>query len=145
MEILSKQGVITPDDDKTNITIAFNVPAGTKKLSVEYSYFPKEVADKAAANNAIAKAMKKYDVSFANPEAFLPVKNLVTLSFDECGKYRGACHRQAQKQSIIIAEDNSTPGIVNRPLEPGEWDVVLNVHYAGCDINYSITINEEVE
>jgi hypothetical protein len=75
----------------------------------------------------------------------MPVFNLVTLSFDENGEYRGACHRQPNNQTIIIADNNSTPGILNRPIKSGEWDVILNIHYAGCDIDYKIEIDGEVE
>ncbi|MFR5875356.1 MAG: hypothetical protein ACLUFN_02575 [Eubacterium sp.] len=145
MIIFSKQGKITEHDDKTNIVLEFTVPNGVKKLTVTYSYNPKEVEDKALARKAIANGMNKYGVNFANPEAFMPVKNLVTLSFDENGEYRGACHRQPNNQTVIIAESESTAGIFNRPIQPGKWDVMLNVHFAGCEIDYNIEINGEAE
>lgn len=140
MLILNKSAVISEKDDKTNIKLDFTVPQGVKALKVEYSYSPKEVENKALANKAVVASMKKYNVTFANPEAFYPVKNLITLSFDENGKYRGACHRQPNKQTVIIADKDSTPGIFNRPIEAGEWDVVLNVHFCGCEVKYNITI-----
>lgn len=145
MIIFSKQGRITEQDDKTNISFDFTVPDGIKKLTVKYSYSPKEVEDRISANRAIVSGMKKYGVSFADPEAFMPVKNLVTLSFDENGGYRGACHRQPNKQTVIISESGSTPGILNRPIKAGNWDIMLNVHFAGCDIDYSIEIDGEAE
>ena len=75
----------------------------------------------------------------------MPVKNLVTLSFDENGEYRGACHRQPNEQTVIIAESGSTAGILNRPITAGKWDVMLNVHFAGCDIDYTIEIDGEAD
>ena len=145
MNILSKAGTITPEQDKTNISLDFNVPEGVKRLKVEYSYSPKEICDRSTANALIVSAMKKYDIGFANPEAFLPVKNLITPSFNECGEYRGACHRQANRQTIIISDSDSTPGIINRPLKAGNWDIVLNIHFVGCSVDYSIEIYGEVE
>lgn len=145
MQIFSKSGVITPANDKTNIKLSFSVPAGVKKLVVKYRYNPKMVEDRADALSIVNKGLSKYGASFINPENVLPVKNLVTLSFDENGKYRGACHRHPNEQTVIIAESNSTPGIFNRPVENGEWDIVLNVHYVGCDVNYEIEIDGEDE
>jgi hypothetical protein len=143
MVIFSKEGKISNQQDKTNIKLNFNVPQGIECLTVKYSYNPKTVDDTAIANKIISEGIKKYNINFANVEAFLPVKNLVTLSFDENGSYRGACHRQPNEQTIKIAEKNSTAGIINRKIEAGEWDVVLNVHFAGCTINYSIEIEGE--
>lgn len=143
MEIYSKSGRITPAEDKTNIRLDFTVPDGTKKLIVKYHYSPKDVEDEKVACQLIYNGMQKYNMDVANVTSFMPVHNLVTLSFDECGKYRGACHRQPNDQTVVIADKDSTPGIFNRPIKAGVWDVVLNVHFAGCDIDY--TINVEVE
>lgn len=145
MNLFSQSGIITPSMDKTNVVLNFNVPQGIKSLTVKYSYNPKEVENKDLAYNCITKAMQKYDVGFANPEAFLPVKNLITLSFDECGTYRGACHRQPNNQTVYIASSHSTPGILNREIQCGEWCVVLNIHFVGCDVNYNIDIDGEVD
>lgn len=145
MRIFSQSGVIMPQQDKTNIAFNFNVPEGVKRLKIEYSYSPKEISDRSTANSLIVSAMKKYDIGFANPEAFLPVKNLITPSFNECGEYRGACHRQANCQTIIISNSDSTPGIINRPVKAGNWDIVLNIHFVGCPVNYSVEIDGEVE
>lgn len=145
MHIFSAEGKVTPAQDKTNIPLAFTVPEGVTKLIVEYQYTPKFVEDQHQAALAITNGLKKYNVDVINASSFLPVPNLVTLSFDENDKYRGACHRQPNEQVVTIANRDSTPGIHNRPVQPGSWQIVLNVHYAGCDINYSININGEVE
>lgn len=145
MQIFSINGRITPADDKTNIKHIFSVPNGVKRLIVEYAYSPKDVENENIASKQIADNMAKYGMNVTNVSSFMPVHNLVTLSFDENGEYRGACHRQPNKQTVIIASEDSTPGIFNRPIAAGEWDVVLNIHYAGCDIDYSLTITGEVE
>lgn len=143
MIIFNKKGRITPADDKTNIRLNFTVPDGATKLIVKYHYSPKDVEDEKTACQLIYDGMKKYNMDVANVTSFMPVHNLVTLSFDECGVYRGACHRQPNDQTVIIANENSTPGIFNRPVKAGEWDVVLNVHFAGCDIDYTISVEVE--
>ncbi len=140
MILLSQNGIITESDDKTNIILEFIVPKNINKITVNYSYSPKTIEDNAKAASAVSKGIKKYGINPVNASSFLPVKNLVTLSFDECSEYRGACHRQPNEQSIIICKNESTPGIINREIKEGIWHAVLNVHYAGCKINYNIEI-----
>ena len=140
MNLLSVRSRISPSLDKTNIIHKFTVPQGIKSLVVQYEYNPKTVENKELAGNAIVEGLRKYKVEVADVTSFLPVKNLVTLSFDENGEYRGACHRQPNKQTVVIAEQGSTPGIFNRSVNSGEWQVVLNLHYVGCDIDYIIDI-----
>lgn len=143
MNLLSIKDKISPSQEKTNITHPFTIPNGINKLVVKYEYTPKTVENQENALNAIVNGLKKYDVDVANAQSFLPINNLVTLSFDENGEYRGACHRHPNKQEINIAAQNSTKGIINRPVEAGEWDVMVNVHYVGCDVCYSIEIEGE--
>lgn len=145
MQLLKISGIINECDDKTNISHSFSVPENTKKITVNYSYSPKTVENKTLAEQEIAQAMKKYNIRFADPASFLPVKNLVTLSFDENNQYRGACHRQPNEQTIVISETNSTPGIINRKIQSGQWKIVLNVHFAGCEIKYNLEIEGEEE
>lgn len=144
MLIFSKEGKITAKDDKTNIVIPFTVPENIRKLTVSYSYSPKTVGEETA-KRYVTENMRKYGVKLTDINLFLPVKNLIPLSFDENGKYRGACHRQANEQKVIICEKDSTPGILNRPVTKGEWDIVLNVHFAGCDIDYKISVEGDEE
>ena len=140
MLLFEKHGIITDADDKTNVSFTFDVPEGVNMLKVKYSYNPKEVEYQAQAHHLVEEAMHKYGIQNYDIEAMMPVKNLITLSFDENGEYRGACHRQPNRQLITIAEKDSTPGIINGPIQAGKWHIVMNVHYAGCNINYSIEI-----
>lgn len=144
MLIFFKKGVITRKEDKTNIILPFSVPDGTKSLVVNYRYSPKTVEDEEEALRFLKEGREKYKTDFSFEE-FKEVKNLITLSFDECGKYRGACHRQPNRQTVIITEEGSTYGIEDRPIEPGEWDVMLNCHFVGCDVKYEIAVEGEVE
>lgn len=143
MKVLSVKGKVSEKNNKTNISHGFSVSENAKKLVVKYSYFPKEVEDEGQALKLINEGLEKYGEKSENPAEFLPIRNLLTLSFDENGKYRGACHRHPNKQIIYISDKNSTPGIINKPIEGGEWNAVLNIHFVGCEVEYSIEIEEE--
>ncbi|MBR7060689.1 MAG: hypothetical protein IKI34_03035 [Eubacterium sp.] len=142
MKILSYKGKVNENQSKTNISHNFSVSDNAKGLIVSFSYSPKDVEEKTALK-LIEDGLKKYEEKCDNPSDFLPIRNLLTLSFDENGKYRGACHRHPNEQIIRISSENSTPGIINKEVESGEWNAVLNVHFAGCEIEYSIEIEEE--
>lgn len=144
MLIFSKSGKLTVKDDKTNVILPFYVPSETKKLIIHYSYSPKLVEDERLSLRYLEEGRKKYETDFSFDE-FREVKNHITLSFDECGEYRGACHRQPNEMTVIIAEKDSTPGVENRKIKSGEWDIMLNVHFIGCDVNYSISVEGESE
>ena len=141
MTILKKSGMITEKDHQTNLVIPFSVSPKATELTVRYSYHPKTVEDRKKALELLSDCAEKYEVNADDLSALLPVNNLVTLSFDDPDGYRGACHRQANEQIIMIGE-HSTPGILNRKIISGQWDVVLNIHFAGCPINYSVEIAE---
>lgn len=139
MSIFSHSGIVTPQDDKTNIVLPFTVPEGVTALDVCYSYTPKTLENREAAEAAVRACMAKYGVPLTDINDYLPVNNLLTLSFDDPVGYRGACHRQPNEQQIHIGMD-STPGILNRPVIAGAWRIVLNAHYIGCDVGYHITV-----
>lgn len=144
MLIFEKSGRISPAQDKTNIPLEFTVPKGIDKLIIEYSYFPKKVYD-ANARELLEKSIEKYlgEGSGAVPEDFMPVNNLITLSLDENGCYRGAAHRQARIQRHEIGEDFASPGFLKGKISAGIWRVVLNVHCCVCDVSYMIRITGE--
>ena len=144
MELFTKCVVLTPSQSKTNILFDFEVPGGVKALRVEYKYSPKYVENKEKSVEMISLAAKKYGEEIKSFDDLLPLSNLVTLSFDDCNGYRGACHRHPNEQSIYISSEASTPGIINSPITQGMWSVTLNVHFVGSDeVEYSIKIEGE--
>lgn len=146
MLLFNVQGKITVDDDKTNIIHRFDVPENIKSLKIKYSYSPKTVEDKETAVRLVRDCLEKYDEKpDGKIESNLPVKNLITLSLDDSTSYRGAAHRQASEQEHIISEDYASPGFIKGKIIDGEWKIVLNVHYVGCDVDYEISIDGEVE
>lgn len=143
MIVLEKSGVITPDMDKTNIQFEFDLPGDVSAVIIDYSYSPKTLENEDEALRLISAALKKYEGAECgkDPHDFLPVNNLITISVDDPQGYRGAAHRQTNKQRIIIAEKNSTPGFVNREISAGKWRVMLNVHCCVCNVEYNLKIS----
>lgn len=142
MLIYEKSGVITPEQDKTNIFLPFDVPEGTEKLILDYTYSPKILENKERAMELIKTKLKQYGGKEA-AEDYLPVKNLITLSLDDNGEYRGAAHRQAECQHHEISADYASPGFLKGKIHCGVWQLVLNVHCCACDVHYSIKISGE--
>lgn len=144
MIILQTKGRITEANNKTNLIHKFDVPQGIEKLIIKYSYSPKILQDRDKAVRLIKDCYEKYDEKLiGRPADCLPVKNLVTLSVDENGEYRGAAHRQADTQEHIISTELASPGFLKGEIHSGEWDIVLNVHSISCDVDYQIIVEGE--
>lgn len=145
MLIFEKSGKVLPEQDKTNIPLEFNVPSGIEKLIIDYEYAPKILEDEEKAAKLLEKSIEKYlgDEYKAEPEDFMTVKNLITLSLDENGNYRGAAHRQADKQHHEIGRGFASVGFEKGEIKSGRWTLVLNVHCCACEVNYNICITGE--
>lgn len=138
MILLKKTDVITPEQDKTNIFINFNVPDGIKKLIINYSYSPKTVNGKTAIK-LIEEKIKQYGAEGSTAD-YLPVKNLITLSLNDANGYRGAAHRQAEIQHHEISESYADAGFLKGKINSGIWQIALNIHCCACSTSYSIEI-----
>lgn len=145
MLIFEKSGKVLPKQDKTNIPLEFTVPKGIQKLAIDYAYSPKLLEDEEKATELLEKSIKKYlgTEYKAEPKDFMPVKNLITLSLDENGKYRGAAHRQADRQHHEISRDFASAGFEKGEIAGGKWTLVLNVHCCACTVNYNVRITGE--
>ena len=145
MLIFEKTGKVFPEQDKTNIPLQFTVPSGIEKLIIDYEYSPKTLEDEKKATELLKKSIEKYlgEEYMAEPKDFMPVKNLITLSLDENGNYRGAAHRQADKQHHEISRDFASVGFEKGEITSGEWTLVLNVHCCACEVNYNVRITGE--
>jgi hypothetical protein len=141
MLLLNTKGRVTTANDKTNLIHKFDVPEGIKELKITYKYSPKTLEDREKAVTIVRNCFDKYDEELVGrPADYLPVKNLVTLSIDGCGAYRGAAHRQSNDQLLTISKDYATPGLIKGDICAGEWDIILNVHSVSCDVDYTIEI-----
>ena len=145
MLIFEKAGKVFPEQDKTNIPLQFTVPNGIEKLIIDYEYLPKTLEDEEIATKLLEKSIEKYlgKEYEAAPKDFMPVKNLITLSLDENGTYRGAAHRQADKQHHEISRDFASVGFDKGEITSGEWTLMLNVHCCACEVSYNVRITGE--
>ena len=146
MLIFSTKGKVTTANDKKNLIHRFDVPENIKSLTIKYSYSPKTIENREKAVSLVRGCFEKYDERLiGKPADYLPVKNLITLSLDENGRYRGAAHRQSNDQTHIISENFASPGFIKGKINSGEWYIMLNVHFIGCDADYNITVEGEAE
>ncbi|MDE6659432.1 MAG: hypothetical protein K2K01_04900 [Eubacterium sp.] len=145
MLIFEKTGKVLPEQDKTNIPLSFTVPDGIEKLVIDYEYSPKILDNEEKATKLLEKSIEKYlGLEYkAEPKEFMPVKNLITLSLDENGNYRGAAHRQADKQHHEISRDFASAGFEKGEIKSGIWTLVLNVHCCACEVDYNVRITGE--
>lgn len=139
MLIFEKTVCLSPADDKTNIPFDFQVPKGISKLIVDYSYSPKTLEDNAQALEIISEKLAEYGAP-GRAEEYLPIKNLITLSFDKNGEYIGAAHRQPNRQHIEISDSSAAPGLYKCAVGNARWRVVLNVHCCLTDVRADIKI-----
>lgn len=141
---------VTPAQEKTNIILPFVLEKEARQLKIIYSYAPKN-SDGEAAAEAVEQCLQRdagaYRAQYPAAEAFLPLKNLITLSLDDPNGYRGAAHRQADSQVHIVTEPTASPGFLAGKLPAGDWRLVLNVHALVtpfCDCRVKIEVEEVV-
>lgn len=141
---------LRPDDEKSNRYIPFTVPKGTKKLFITYSYSPKILEDEKKSlelikENILRDAPEDFE-AYTDYSEFMPLKNLVTLSLNSPSGFRGAAHRQDEKQFHEIGEHFASPGFIKGKIDEGQWSLALNIHALVTDICIcSIKIEGEAE
>lgn len=147
MVLLNKSGILTQDDDKTNVRFAFEVPAGVQTLQIRFDYSPKTLDDPIAEQRICEAALKKYNgaVHYGEYRQYVPLNNLLTLSLDDPAGYRGAAHRQDPHQVHTIGAGGSSYGFTNAPTAPGTWYLTVNVHCALCRIDYAVAVTAQTE
>lgn len=146
MILFKKSVTLSTADDKTNIVHKFNVPDNIKALKIKYEYSPKEVPDRENAIEIIKACFMEFEEPIiGRPSDYLPVKNLLTLSLDGGGEYRGASHRQSSKQEIVLSEDEATCGYIKGKITSGEWRAVISTHNISSDVTYTLEVEGEEE
>ena len=138
MKILLKKSVtLTPEHEKTNIFLPFLVNEEFERLEIDYSYSPKTLEDEEKSKVLIKENLIRdgWDeiAERGDYKAFMPLKNLITLSLDSPQGYVGAAHRQADTQHHEISEDFSSVGFDRVKITAGEWTLALNLHAVVSD------------
>lgn len=134
MRLLDKQGTATPEDSRTHIRIPFELSEGVERLELRFEYAPKMLDDQERSLELLRASYDLYilpqqrEQAAARAERHLPLKNLITLSLDDPGGYRGACHRHDPVQELSISQHRASPGLIAAELLPGTWSVTLSLH-----------------
>ena len=123
---------LTAADSQKNIPVPFFLSEDAQTLYLRFSYAPKTPSDTAAQLQMIEENIERdapgewgegYD-----PQAFLPLKNLLTLSLDAPNGFRGAAHRQDPQQEHEIGEMFASPGFYPGKIIKGAWRLTVSVH-----------------
>jgi len=99
--LLRRRGILLPFQARRSVAWTFTLPPGAGALRLGLTFSPPTV-DR--------------------------VRNLLTLTLFDPAGFRGAGHRHAPRQEVLVAPDRATPGFVPGPLSPGPWTVELDCH-----------------
>jgi hypothetical protein len=155
-QLLDLRERLTPADHQTHRRYTFEVPSSCTLLHIHVSYAPKMLSVEESAK-IVQEAIRSQagalesrvgpDLADAWSHQQRQVEwgqilNLVTISVDDAaGGYRGACHREAPDQQLMISEDSASPGLVAGPLPEGTWTLTLSAHTLAspqCDVSIQI-------
>ena len=136
---------LTPDDQRKNVLLPFEVPHDFDRLEITCMYTPKYITEPNAVKAAVADCFQRYLLPEQRPAEIDPAKyrlsNLLTLSLDCGSRYLGAAHRQAPEQTHIISSSFASPGFWRTPVCAGTWRAVINVHaLAAGAVDYTLRI-----
>lgn len=132
--------------DQSHLQFRMFVPHGMEKIEVDFSYNPTKENDFENVRDIIQYHVNHYDPHLWNNqkavEKMLPLKNLLTISIDDPNGFRGSCHRWEPETKIMIQKEHSTPGMLNREIVSGMWNIVVNCHAIiteECHLQLSVT------
>lgn len=141
---------IREEYNNKHITHIVNLEKDYNKIIVEFKYNPLTLEDKTKAKNIIINALGKYREKeeltreINRWEKYLDLSNLLTLSFDDENGFRGCTHRKNNNETIVVAEKESSPGIISGIVNRGEFKITVSIHALVTDIcNYSLCVYGE--
>ena len=126
--LLTLEKTLTPADDRRTLRFAFEVPVPLQRLTVTLSYEPALLTDPDKARPIILKALEKYGYPVENWQGYLPLQNFVTVSLDDPQRCRGNAHRKTNPITLMLSEDEASPGLIAGDLPIGTWSLTLHVH-----------------
>jgi hypothetical protein len=155
--ILAVRERLTRADHQTHRRYPFEVPRGCRQLTIEVEYAPKYLPPRESAQLVTATLTEQWQAlvrsvggkladawraRLGTAMAGRSVPNLLTISVDDAaGLYRGAAHRQARSQRLIVGERQASPGLVAGHIPRGGWSITLSAHTvasAHCDVSIQI-------
>ena len=124
------RGQVNPSCARSHIEYSFYVKKKYDTIRMEFEYSPKDLTNDDIAKKLIIDSLDKYGYSEGkeNWQNYLPLKNHITLSFDDPDQFRGAVHRHDHNLKLTFNEVNSSPGITSKINAPGMWKVKLSIH-----------------
>ncbi|MFC6228160.1 hypothetical protein ACFQI7_10085 [Paenibacillus allorhizosphaerae] len=132
--LLRAGGTVTPSCSKSHITYTVHLHDTVEELHIEFAYEPKALADEAKAKTLIEEGLQRYILQESLEsykggwESYLPLKNLLTLSFDDENGFRGAGHRHDPVQHLVIAAEEASPGLIPGSFPRGQLRVTISLH-----------------
>jgi hypothetical protein len=132
--LLRADGTLTTSCSKSHITYTIHLHQEYHELHVEFSYSPKKLEDEARAKAIVQEALPQFILEehlgsyMEHYMDFLPLQNLLTLSFDDENGFRGAGHRHDPVQHMVISADEASPGIIPGVFPRGQLKIMINVH-----------------
>lgn len=100
-ELLRTEGHLWPHQARTFVCFPFDVPPGTGRLRIRFYFEPAKSG---------------------------PYNNLLTLSLFDPHGFRGAGHRHAPAQEIVVDPAEATPGFLAGPVVAGRWLLEIDCH-----------------
>jgi len=150
--LIDRMQTLSPHDTSTHISTKFEVLRPVSKLHIEFSYSPKLLEDEKRVREFMAECVDRYfepeqrATALRHLERETTLSNLITLSVDAPDGYRGACHRHDPKQSLVLSEDDASPGLMRGSIVAGEWTITVSVHSVvteGCTYWLRVWADEE--
>ncbi|WP_248930242.1 hypothetical protein [Paenibacillus hamazuiensis] len=132
--LLQAEGTVTPSCSKSHITYTLHLHEECRELHVEFAYEPKTLDDEEQAKPLILQGLEQFILDEhrkgyeENWRDFMPLNNLLTLSFDDENGFRGAGHRHDPAQHLVIGAEQASPGLVPGIFPRGQVKVMINVH-----------------
>jgi predicted metal-dependent phosphoesterase TrpH len=99
--LLRRAGVLQPAQARSFLGYRFQVPPGAGGLRIRFAFAPPRDGR---------------------------TRNLLTISLFDPAGFRGAGHRHAPEQEIVIGPREATPGFVPGPIEGGAWLIEIDCH-----------------
>lgn len=133
--LILAEGDLNPLCSRIHIPYIFSLPKGGTQLHIDFGYDPKILEDRERSKELIIGSLISYiDTDSERSrlieewERFLPLRNLLTVSIDDCQGFRGCAHRHSPKQHLTISQEKASPGFIPGPLTAGQWKATISVH-----------------
>jgi hypothetical protein len=159
--LLDAHETLAPADHQTHRRYVFHVPSDCRELQLHVRYTPKLLEQEESAVLTRAAVVQqgaelagrvgetlaaRWLADFDSLPERGRIPNLLTVSLDDAsGSYRGAGHRHANDQRLMLGLEAASPGLVAGPLPPGAWTLTMSVHtLVSPQCELSIQIGAEI-